>query len=375
MTKLFNDIKTNVSQDSLKKYIRLGFLVIVAGILGNVLFTLITTDRSVLDSLVAFKLRYILLAMGMALIPWLTNTLRVLIWTRFLGHRFSFFQILRIVISTDLGSAVSPTAIGGGYVKAGMLMQNGMSPGASASLMTLGSVEDGIFFLFAVPASIYISSCWDLPIIRTLIHTVKSYLLPASVILVALVLFFFLFRQLKKYRPAEKPFFTHKLFEKFQSHVLQAIRDFTRVYKLIGTNGKKQFAATMFLTSIQWLTRYSILAVLLLAFDIRIDPVLFFLFQWLTFSMMTLIPTPGATAGAEASFLLIYSSLIPGNVIGFMTAAWRFLTFYFHIILGSVIIGLFMLVDMRTSRKKKRSPGLDFPSRRNYAVQVNKINK
>lgn len=347
MTKLFNNIKANAGKKSLKKYTYLGFLIIFAGILGNVLFTLVTTDRSVLYSLTEFKPHYILLAMGMALIPWVTNTLRVLIWTRFLGYRFSLFQILRIVIITDLGSAISPTAIGGGYVKAGMLMRKGISAGASASLMTLGSIEDGIFFLFAVPASIYVSSCWDLPIIRTLFRTLESYLLPASIILAVFLLLFYFFSRLGKYTATTKRLLSHKLLKKFKTHVSKAIHDFAQVYKLIGTNGKKQFAVSMLLTSIQWIVRYSILSVLLLAFDIRIDPVLFFLFQWLTFSMMTLIPTPGATAGAEASFLLIYSSLIPSNVIGFMTAAWRFLTFYFHIILGSIIIGLYMLMKMR----------------------------
>jgi hypothetical protein len=37
----------------------------------------------------------------------------------------------------ELGSAITPTSGGGGYVKLGMLVQNGFSAGQATSLMTL----------------------------------------------------------------------------------------------------------------------------------------------------------------------------------------------------------------------------------------------
>ena len=52
-------------------------------------------------------------------------------------------------------SAVSPTAVGGGFFKWGMLVQRGVSPGAAASITTFPTIEDAIFFALALPAAVF----------------------------------------------------------------------------------------------------------------------------------------------------------------------------------------------------------------------------
>ena len=123
--------------------------IIPLGILGNILFSVLTTDRSILDSLKSFSIKYLILAIFLGLIPWFTNTFRVIIWTRFLGKRFKFSEIFSIILGAELGSAISPTAIGGGYVKLGMLYQKGFSAGKATSLTLLGSLEEFFFFILS----------------------------------------------------------------------------------------------------------------------------------------------------------------------------------------------------------------------------------
>jgi len=50
-----------------------------------------------------------------------------------------------------------------------------------------------------------------------------------------------------------------------------------------------------------------------------------------------MMPTPGATGGAEASFYMIYYYLLPHKSIGLIIAGWRFLTFYFLLGLGTIL--------------------------------------
>ena len=332
----------------LKRIIQVGIIFVLAGILGNIVFSLLTTDRTVVESLKAFKPQYLLLAMAFALVPWLTNTLRVLIWTRFLGHRFSFVELLKITISTELGSAISPTAIGGGYVKAGMLMQKGLTPGQAASLMTLGSVENALFFTVALPLSIYLSKCWNMPVLQQTVLKLEQNLMAVVAAVLIIVMMIMLYRLWRRRRTLDVE--KESVGIRIRAKIQEIARDFINVYKLIGARGKSRFAASMLLTSFQWCCRYSILTAMLLSFGILVDPILFFLFQWVTFTLMTFIPTPGAAAGAEASFYLVYTTLIPKEMLGPMTAGWRFLTFYFNIILGIIVIGAFLVADFHRSR-------------------------
>ena len=78
------------------------------------------------------------LAIALGLLPWLTNTLRLYIWARFLGHHLRLRDCFQMTLAVDLGSAISPTAVGGGFFKWGMLVQRGVSPGSAASLNWAG---------------------------------------------------------------------------------------------------------------------------------------------------------------------------------------------------------------------------------------------
>ncbi|MDZ7724547.1 MAG: lysylphosphatidylglycerol synthase transmembrane domain-containing protein [candidate division KSB1 bacterium] len=325
-------------------------MVLLVGVFGNIVFSLMTTEMTVWDSLNEIQFKYVLLAALLALVPWLTNTLRVMIWTRFLGKHFSFTNILKIIISTDLGSAISPTAIGGGYVKAGMLIRNGLSVGASTSLMTLGSVEDGLFFMFAIPASIIYTSCWDMPAILQILHRFKNNIaVVAGVAVLLLVLLIYIVWQ--QWKQKQKP--SDSWLSRLYTMLSNAVKDFLHVYTLIGKTGKLLFALSMLLTAVQWICRYSVITALLISVGIQVDPVLLFLFQWVTFSLMTFIPTPGAAAGAEASFYFVYMHFIPHDVIGLMTAGWRFFTFYFHTGLGVLVLGGYFVYEYYSQKPSK----------------------
>src|SRR5690606_28502095 len=97
--------------------------------------------------------------------------------------------------------------------------------------------------------------------------------------------------------------------------------------------------------AVQWIARYSVISALVAYLGYPVQPVLFWLLQWVVFTLMAMIPTPGAAGGAEAAFYLIYSALLPEQVIGLATAGWRFLTFYLQLGLASV---LFFLLNLRS---------------------------
>jgi uncharacterized protein (TIRG00374 family) len=87
---------------------------------------------------------------------------------------------------------------------------------------------------------------------------------------------------------------------------------------------------------------------LLASLHIPCNPIRIFLYQWTVFVLTLFIPTPGGSGGAEASFYVIYRNAIPDSLLGVVTAAWRFLTYYVQLTAGAVVFSLINL--------KKTSP-------------------
>jgi glycosyltransferase 2 family protein len=323
--------------------------IIPIGVLGNIAFSLAVTDRALLGSLGEFPRHYLLLAVGLGLLPWLTNMLRLLIWTDFLGHRLPVRDAFQITLALDLGAAVSPTAVGGSLFKWGMLVQRGIRPGAAASLTTLPTVEDAIFFAVAIPVAIYLTASWDLPVFQAVADRFEANALTVLVIAAGIALLTWL--ALRMVLGGTLGTRTQRRSLRFLGRLRRKLRgtwvDAREVFHLVARDGKSRFALSLSLTAVQWVARYSVISALVAFLGAPVQPVLFWLLQWVVFSLMALIPTPGATGGAEAAFFFIYSAFIPDSVLGLATAGWRFLTFYLQLGLGSI---LFFLLNFHARR-------------------------
>lgn len=331
---------------TLEKVFRTALIVIPIGVLGNIAFSFWATDREILASLLAFPRGYLALAIGLALLPWLMNTLRLYIWTRFFGYGVSLRDAYQVTLAMDLGAAVSPTAVGGGLFRWGLLVQRGVSPGAAASLTTLPALEDGLFFLVALPIAIYLSAAWRLPVFDRLAPELRDGLLVLAPVLVVSLLVAWTAARLVLSGGLGQRFRERglRLFGRLRRRLRSAWDDGREIFRIILRDGKGWFALSMACTSIHWIARYSVIAALAAFLGAPVDPVLFWILQWVVFSLMSLIPTPGAVGGAEASFYLIYSTVLPEGVLGIATAGWRFLTFYLQLGLAAI---LFTLMNMQ----------------------------
>ncbi|HEX7240537.1 MAG TPA: lysylphosphatidylglycerol synthase transmembrane domain-containing protein [Longimicrobiaceae bacterium] len=343
---------------TLDRLFRFALVLIPFGVLWNLALSWATTDRSLLASLPALPRGYLLLAVVLGLVPWITHALRIWVWTRFIGTDLSFRDAMRIVLGGELGSSVLPTSSGGEIFRWGMMMQRGLSPGAAASVISLGHLEDSLFFLIALPAAAVLSSADRLPVLRSVGAQLRGNAAEALVIGagVVLVLGTLAWATLAGRLGAGARRAGLRAAGRLRRRTRRAWRDARDVFALVAKRGKGRFALTMGITAVQWICRYSVVSALAAFLGAPVDPVLFFLLQWVVFTVMLFIPTPGASGGAEAAFYLVYSALLPGPVIGLMTAGWRILTFYFQLALGAVVFTLLNLADSRARRGAAASP-------------------
>jgi glycosyltransferase 2 family protein len=312
-----------------RRLVRPVLLAVAVGVAGNTLFVLLTADRAVLAALGRVDLRCLALAMGLALVPWFTNTVRTTVWLRFVGHPITPRETLHLILAGELGSAVTPTAAGGGCLKAGMMMARGVRPGTAASLLILGSLEDAVFVALALPIALVVSGSWSLPILHQAVRAIGARVwllgaLVAGVLLLALV-------WRRHGRRGGRP-----------SALGRAWGDFAAVYPRIAERGKARFAGTLALTAAQWICRHSVLTALFASAGIPADPVQIFLLQWLVFALTAVVPTPGGAGAAEAGFFLVYASLVPEGLLPVLAAGWRFVTFYALLLLGA---GVCVVID------------------------------
>jgi glycosyltransferase 2 family protein len=208
----------------------------------------------------------------------------------------------------------------------------------------------------AIPTAIVLSRAWELPVLRTLGDQLQGHALVVAVVLAALL---FTLRLLHRAaligtlgdRVRQRSLrFTARTQRRFR----RTWTDFRMVYALVIERGKSRFLLTFLITAVQWTCRYSVATAVAYFLGSPVDPVQFFLLQWVIFTAMMFIPTPGATGGAEAAFYLVYQALLPAGLIGIATALWRLLTFYVQLALGSVIFLAFNIADARTGIRRRR---------------------
>lgn len=316
-------------------------IVIPLGVLGNIVFTLFKTDANTFRALGQVRPGYALLAVALGLVPWITGALRLRIWTRFFGLRLGFSEHFSIVIGTELGSAVTPTAIGGGYVKVGMLMDRGLRPGAAASFMTLGTVEDSLFFGLSIPLALALSGPLRLPFVDEILGRLAGAGRGVLGVVPLLAVVGLAMWGLRHFRPG--------WCFRWMGRLKRFFADFRQVYAAIIRRGGWRFLASMGLTALHWLCRYTVVSALFAALNLPVDPLRFYAYQWMVFTLAAFIPTPGGAGGVEAAFMLLYGPWIPSGQVALCTALWRFFIFYFQLSLGSL---LFLGLGDGTSRRR-----------------------
>ena len=236
------------------------------GVLGNIAYTWLATDRALLQSLDALPRTYLLAALGLTLTPWITGTLRLLVWSRFLGHRLPLVELLRMTLVIDLGAAVSPTAIGGEAFRWGMLVRHGVKPGEAATLALMPKLEDAVFFLIALPVAIIWTAAWRLPVVATSTRLLSENVLTVVGIaaLVMAVAWLLTRATLRGYGGLRLRRFAIRAWGRGRRGVRRTTRDARSAFTLIGARGRTRFALTLTLTALHWIARYSVIAALAL---------------------------------------------------------------------------------------------------------------
>ena len=102
-------------------------------------------------------------------------------WSRWLDYPISFKSAFAIVMANDIGAAITPTAVGGGPVKIGMLVNKGMPAPKATFMVLLSATEDIIFYGTGIVLTLLY--------MHHVIEQLGAYLLKHSSLLIGLSIF------------------------------------------------------------------------------------------------------------------------------------------------------------------------------------------
>lgn len=314
------------SSPALRRVLRAAAVAVPLGVVGNVALALLTTDQHVLAATAGLPLAPLVVAGGLALVPWVTATLRVQLWTSFLGHPVRFAPALRAVLGGMVGSVVTPTGSGGGALKWALLSRRGLPAGAAGTLLVVEAAENAVFMAVALPVALTAAVAAEAPALRTALAGAGMGLAPvllglAGAALGAGALTLAGSRGALGRGP-------RRLAARVRRRLRRPVADARHAAALVARRGRARFAVGLALAAVQWAARYSVAAALLAFLGAPVRPVLSWALQWATFTLMSVVPTPGAAGGAEAAFAALYAPFVPADVLGLATAAWRLVLFY-----------------------------------------------
>lgn len=324
-----------------EKTIKRLFIFVGFGVIAHMTFLLLTTDAKTLSELTKLRYPYLIAIAILAMLPWVFHSFRMMLWTRFIGYPLGFRDCINVIVANDLGSALTPTVVGGGPVKFAMLRRKGLDSAKASFIVLLSGTEDAIFYLIgALLAAYYLGD--------SVIHffdNISENSLGLSTISIAIIFLIFL-RVLKvdwwtpilNFLPNTTRLKISKWGKILKNTFLEIANNFIEVYK----RGKLRFILSLSLLILQWISKFSILMVLLVALNIEVSYLNVLINQWIIWMSMLFIPTPGASGGAEAAFLFMFKNKLSGEAITLIISTWRFFTYYFIVILSIVIFQLIM---------------------------------
>lgn len=329
-------------------------LFIALGVGAHIIFVLSTTERSLLNYLGELSVPHLLVILILIICPWLGYAFRIRMWSGFLAEKISYADALRVVITADVASALSPTAVGGAPVKAALLLNRGYAHGSVGFMLTYGIIEDIIFYT----TGIILAGIFSTGLLTDIMVQFSNFVLENKMVITLSILIITVY--VLMIRLGLIPVYlrlSHYLPQRFKQMIsstkgkfyksLQAMKS---NFTLVWHHGKLRMVVSFIVLLMQWMAKFSVLVVILHAFTIDFETIQIYVRQWVIFVTMLFIPTPGASGGAEASFLLIFGKSIPSDLAFLVVSVWRLFTYYFILLMA---VALYTLLSYFVSKKEE----------------------
>lgn len=314
---------------------KLLILSLIFSIIVIITVLFLTVDENTISYLTKVQPQFFLLAILLQLLAWFIWGARISLMARMVEpkKRISIKESFTIVIANLFLAAVTPSMAGGEPVRIHLLSKKGFSTGCATAVVLGERVFDAIFILTMVPFALTVFQY----IIN--IREVKIGLIVGIILFIAGVTLFFY----AVARPEKSKRMLSRLFGKMRKRVgwVEKIEgfvdEFHRGGKLIFKKGNSKGIITIFLvTALSWFIGFLVPSCILLGLGHSPVIVQSIAAQILLLIIVMIPTTPGSSGVAELGASALFSSFVNVSILGVFIVLWRFITYYFNIIVSGV---------------------------------------
>ncbi len=317
------------------------------GITVVVLYFALKDDfYAIMDQLKNIHLGWLLVAFLIVILYWLLRSRAINIFTRKFMPKTKYLSSLQLMIRTQFFNAVTPFATGGQPYQVYHLVKDGVKVTTATSIIIQNFIvyQIAIVLLGGIAViSNYLCSFYAKNVLLGRLVTLGFLI--NTVIIIVLFLVAFSKKLNKTLIHLGITVLTKLHLVKNKQQKLEEwdeyINRFHQSAKILLEN-KKDFVFSIFLNLLALCFLYSIPLVLLYA---TADYSSFHLFEAIVTSAYVMligsfVPIPGGSGGLEYGFIAFYSNFISGSKLMAIMLLWRFVTYYFGMIVGAISLNM-----------------------------------
>ena len=292
--------------------------------------------------LFSFNFWYLVLAFLMIIIYYLLKGLVIYYCSKRFRNDYKFGNAFKLILDTQFVNGVTPFSSGGQPYQIYRLKKQGFSidKGTNIAIQDFIVYQIALILLgsLAIAANQFLNLFPDNLFLKKLV--IIGYIVNFVVIIVLFVIAFnkkgnkFLFDLIIKIGAKLKFIKDEKRFLMNSEIAISNFHD--SAVKLM--DSKFHFVRIIFINFVALIVLYLIPFVLILGLGEYINPLYAIITSSYVMLIGSFIPTPGGSGGLEYSFTVFFGAFIVGSKLSIIMIAWRFITYYFGLIVGAISI-------------------------------------
>ena len=325
---------------------KLNVLILILITLLVLYFSLKDDFHNIVDQIMNINVWLLFLAFIMVIIYWFLRSKAVSVFTKKFSPKTTYWSSLQMMLRTQFFNAVTPFATGGQPYQVYHLIKDGISATTSTSVIIQNFIVYQIAMILLGCIAVVLNQIFGVfarsSILRQLVTL--GFIINTAVIVVLFIVAFSTKMNKKLVRLGITILTKLKLVkdkEKKLKEWDEYINNFHESAEILLEN-KWHFILTILYNLIALCCLYSIPYILLCAtgdftsFDLP-TAIMTSAYVMLIGSF---VPIPGGSGGLEYGFVSFYGTFITGSTLMAIMLLWRFVTYYFGMIVGAIALNM-----------------------------------
>ena len=279
----------------------------------------------------AFAPSLMAVLLGMILLCWVINAVRLRLLLGQQGARLGRVRSLGVVMATEFAICTTPGGSGGPLTLMALLARERIGPARSGAVFAMDQLNDLVFFFCAMLAIA------GYALFHSLGHTQQSMLLGSALLLCSALLGILALLRYRRTvmrlngRLLRRLGMSARRRRQWARKLLRFVHALTDTWRL----PKRILILVFSLTCVHWSLRYSVLYTVLRGLGVELSWIPSFLVQILSLSAGQFSLLPGGAGAAELTSASLLTPLVGSSTAAAAILIWRAVTYYFYLIAGA----------------------------------------